>query len=211
MRQRLAWVSTAPLMIAGLLVGHSLAYRLAIPDAHTRADALAHSGHGYLAYTPLALMVSLGVLLAALALRALAAFRGELRRPAISPAIVLLPLVAFVVQEHVERLVYTGQIPWTAVLEPSFLVGLALQLPFALAALLVAWALDSAARAVGSCALPPRRDRCFRRSSPPPSACRRLRAPQGSHAGTESARLPSFSGRSTHGRAPRGPERRSVC
>lgn len=149
MRQRLAWVATAPLMVGGLLTAHWFAYRLAIPDAHARANVLAHSGHGYLAYTPLALLVSLGVLLAALALRALAAFRGELRRPAISPAIVLLPLVAFVVQEHVERLVYTGQIPWTAVLEPSFLVGLALQLPFALAALLVAWALDSVARAVG--------------------------------------------------------------
>jgi hypothetical protein len=94
-------------------------------------------------------MVSLGVLLAALALRALAAYRGDVRRAAASPVIVVLPLVAFFIQEHVERFVYTGQMPWTAVLEPSFLVGLALQLPFALAALLVAWALDSGARAIG--------------------------------------------------------------
>lgn len=136
-------------MAGGLLSAHWLAYRLAIPDAHARADALAHSGHSYLAYTPMALTVSLGVLLAALALRALAAFRGELRRPATSRTIVLLPLVAFVVQEHVERLVHAGQMPWTAALEPTFLVGLALQLPFALAALLVAWALDSVAHAVG--------------------------------------------------------------
>ena len=34
-------------------------------------------------------------------------------------------------------------------IQPAFLIGLALQLPFALAALLLAWALDSAARAVG--------------------------------------------------------------
>ena len=34
-------------------------------------------------------------------------------------------------------------------MEPAFLIGLAFQLPFALAALLIAWALDSAARAVG--------------------------------------------------------------
>ena len=61
----------------------------------------------------------------------------------------LLPPVAFGAQEVTERLVHTGQIPWTVVLQPAFLIGLALQLPFALAALLLAWALDFAARAVG--------------------------------------------------------------
>jgi hypothetical protein len=149
MRQRLAWLSTAPLMLGGLLAGHWLGYRLAIPDAHTRADALVHSGHGYLGNAPLALTTSALVLIAALVFRALAGFRGQPTRAAASPAIVLLSPVAFVVQEHVERLVHAGQIPWTAALQPTFLVGLALQLPFALAALLVAWALDSAAHAIG--------------------------------------------------------------
>ena len=64
MRQRLAWLSTAPLMFAGLIAGHLLAYRLVYSDAHARADALARSGHAYLGYVPLALSVSLGVLLA---------------------------------------------------------------------------------------------------------------------------------------------------
>ena len=149
MRQRLAWLSTAPLMMGGLLAGHALGYRLAIPDAHARADALAHSGHGYLSYAPLALTVCLGVLVVAVALRALAAFRGEPSRPSASRAIVLLPLVAFVVMEYVERLVHSGHAPLTTALQPSFLVGLALQLPFALAALLLAWALDFVAQAVG--------------------------------------------------------------
>jgi len=45
--------------------------------------------------------------------------------------------------------VHTGHVPWTIVVQPAFLLGLAFQLPFALAALLIAWALDSAARAVG--------------------------------------------------------------
>lgn len=136
-------------MIAGLLVGHSLAYRLAIPDAHTRADALANSGHRYLAYTPLAITVCFGVLLAALILRAVLAFRGVPSRPAASPAIVLLSPLAFVAQELAERLIYSGHLSWTAVVQPSFLMGLALQLPFALTALLLAWLLDSAAAAVG--------------------------------------------------------------
>lgn len=149
MRQRLAWMSTAPLMLGGLFAGHWLGYRLAIPDAHARADALAHSGHGYLGSAPLALTTCALVLLTALVFRGLAGFRGQPMRAAASPAIVLLSPAAFVVQEHVERLVHSGQMPWTAALQPTFLVGLALQLPFALAALLVAWALDSAAHAVG--------------------------------------------------------------
>ena len=136
-------------MVGGLLAGHTLGYRLAIPDAHARAEVLAHTGHGYLAYAPLALTVCLALLVAALVIRAVAAFKGEPTRPAASPAIVLLSPLAFVTQELAERLLYSGQVSWTAVVEPVFLAGLALQLPFALAALLVAWALDSVALAVG--------------------------------------------------------------
>jgi hypothetical protein len=149
MRQRLAWLSTAPLMFAGLIAGHQLAYRLVYSDAHARADALARSGHAYFGYVPLALAVSLGVLAAGLALQAAAGFRGDSRRPLASPLIVLLPPLAFVVQEFGERIVHSGQVPWTVVAQPAFLLGLAFQLPFALAALLIAWALDSAACALG--------------------------------------------------------------
>jgi hypothetical protein len=149
MRHRLAWLSTAPLMLAGLLAGHAVGYRLAFSDPHARADALGHSGHSYFAYLPFALAISVSVLLAGLVLHAISAFRGEPRRPAASPVIVLLPPVAFLAQEVTERLVHTGQIPWTVVVQPAFLIGLALQLPFALAALVLAWALDFAARAVG--------------------------------------------------------------
>jgi hypothetical protein len=149
MRQRLAWFSTAPLMFGGLLAAHSLGYRLAIADPHARADALAHSGHGYFAYAPFALAVCLGILVAALVHQGAAGFRGKRRRAAASPLILFLPPMAFVIQEFLERLIHAGHVPLTLVLQPAFLVGLALQLPFALAALLVAWALDSAARAVG--------------------------------------------------------------
>jgi len=40
MRQRLAWLSTVPLMFAGLIAGHLLAYRLVYSDAHARGDGL---------------------------------------------------------------------------------------------------------------------------------------------------------------------------
>jgi hypothetical protein len=149
MRQRLAWLTTVPLMLGGVLAGHALGYRLAITDPYARADALAHSGHGYLGFVPFALTVCLGVLLAALVLHGRMGFRGERHRPATSPLIVLLPPFAFVVQEFLERFIHAGHVPWTMVFAPAFLFGLAFQLPFALAALLLAWALDSAAHAVG--------------------------------------------------------------
>ncbi len=136
-------------MLGGLLAGHALGYRLAIGDPHARADALAHSGHSYFGYAPFALAVCLGVLGAALVLQGVTGFRGERRRPATSPLILLLPPIAFVVQEFLERFMHAGHVTWTTAFEPAFLFGLALQLPFALAALLLAWALDSAARAIG--------------------------------------------------------------
>ena len=150
MRHRLTWLSIAPLMLSGLLAAHALGYRLAFGDSHARADALAHSGHSYFAFVPFALAVCVGVLLLGFALQVSAGFRGEPRRPATSPVILLLPPAAFVAQEFLERILYGGHESWAIVLQPSFLIGLALQLPFALAALLLAWALDSAARAVGT-------------------------------------------------------------
>ena len=149
MPRYLAWLSTVPLMVGGLLAGHALAYRFAFPDTHARADALSTSGHSYLGHAPLMLAACLGALLAALLVRAIAGFRGETSRPYVSRALILLPPAAFVVQEHLERFLHTGQIPWAASLQPSFLLGLALQLPFALAALLIGWGLQSLAQAVG--------------------------------------------------------------
>ena len=136
-------------MFGGLLAAHSLGYRLAITDSHARADALAHTGHGYLGYAPLALAVCLGVLLVALVYQCAAGLRGERRRASTSPLIVVVAPLAFVIQEFLERFIHAGDVPLTLVLQPVFLIGLALQLPFALAALLVAWALDSVAHAVG--------------------------------------------------------------
>jgi hypothetical protein len=37
------------LALGGVLLGHTLAYRIILPDAHARALELARSGHGYLA------------------------------------------------------------------------------------------------------------------------------------------------------------------
>ncbi len=107
------WLVSIPFMAAGCLAAHSLAYHLvSAPEER----------HGYLAFAPLFLGV-----LAALALVG-AVRRGRVRSPL---AFAALPPLAFVVQEHAERLELV-------VTEPAFLLGLALQLPFALAALVAA-------------------------------------------------------------------------
>jgi hypothetical protein len=149
MSRWLTWLLTVPLMTAGLLAGHTVAYRVAIRDPHEREHALEATGHGYLAYVPVVAGVCLALALGALVLRALAAFRGQRHRAAPPAAFALLPVLAFVTQEHAERAVHSGNIPWTAALELTFAVGLAVQLPFAFAALLLAEVLDSLAQAVG--------------------------------------------------------------
>ena len=100
----MTWLSTAPLMLMGLLAGHALGYRLAYSDAHARADALARSGHGYLGYLPFTVAICLGVLVCGLLLQAVEGFRGRLRRPVSSPVLILLSPAAFVAQEITERL-----------------------------------------------------------------------------------------------------------
>jgi hypothetical protein len=54
-----------------------------------------------------------------------------------------------VCQEHFERLLHDGVFPWDAGLEPTFVVGLLLQLPFAVAAFLLARFLLRAVRSLG--------------------------------------------------------------
>ncbi len=124
-RRPLAWLVAVPLMTAGSLTAHALAYRIVEPDSATRGDLLARTGHGYLAATPFLLGATLAVALAGLAAHAVGARRGRSpAQPAAWP-LALLPPLGFMFQEHLERLVASGDLPLAAVAEPTFLVGLA--------------------------------------------------------------------------------------
>jgi hypothetical protein len=107
------WLVSIPFMAAGCLAAHALAYHLISPPRER---------HGYLAYAPLVLGL-LGAVAVAGVVR-----RGRTASPLVFAA---LPPLAFTVQEHAERLQLVAT-------EPAFLVGLLLQLPFALAALVTA-------------------------------------------------------------------------
>lgn len=115
------WLAVLPLVVGGMLLSHQLAYRL----TGTPGGSL----HDYLEHAPQILVV------AALAGLGLAGLSTRLRRPSAWPFAVAA-LVAFAVQEHLERAFHTGDAPWLLT-SPVFLVGLLLQVPVAL----LAWGL----------------------------------------------------------------------
>jgi hypothetical protein len=120
------WLTVSPLIAAGVVVAHGLAYRLTgTPEGPM---------HGYLDHMPQLLLV---LVVAGLALGGLEQSRlgACLRLPAAWP-FPMVALATFVLQEHLERFVHTGHLPWLLG-SRVFLVGLVLQLPIAL----VVWAL----------------------------------------------------------------------
>ena len=121
-RRLLAWVLVTPVAAAGVLVTHPLAYRL----TGTKPGPV----HEYLAHVPQVVVV-----LASIALVGLAVQERSLSRLSARWVAPLAP-VGFACQEHLERLVHEGHVPWLLT-SPTFLLGLALQLPVTLACVLL--------------------------------------------------------------------------
>ncbi|HTZ04839.1 MAG TPA: hypothetical protein VMB53_03695 [Gaiellaceae bacterium] len=169
MRRCLAWLVAVPLMLAGSEAAHVLAYRVAYPALPVRLHALLATGHGYWRWLPLAFGVAAAVVALSLAVTAADAARGRRSRGLPAWAFALLPPVAWVVQEHLELWIHAGVFPWHEFARPTFLPGLALQLPFALLAYLAARLLlrvaEDAGRAVAR--LAPPRARAVVPSGPP--------------------------------------------
>ena len=159
MRRSLAWLVAVPLMLAGTQVAHMLSYRIVYPEASIRLHALVETGHGYLGVLPLVLGIAGAVVALSLAASVLDAARGRGVRSLPTWAFALLPLVGFALQEYVERWLAWGFFPWHVFAQPTFVIGLALQLPFgALAYLAARFLLRNAKRLGGRLARvsPPR-------------------------------------------------------
>jgi hypothetical protein len=150
MRNRSAALIAAPSIVGGVLAAHALAYRWAVP-AGERASLLHDTGHAWQAYLPLLLASVLAVLAVGIVRSTVS--RGA--RPAAWPFAVLPPL-AFLLQEHLERLAHDGTLHLA--LSTPVVAGVLLAVPFGLAAYAVARALlglsEAAARALA--ARPPR-------------------------------------------------------
>ena len=156
MRRRLAWGLTLPLAFAGSQTAHAVAYDLVYPASHLRASVMLETGHSYLEYLPLALALAAATVLASLVVTAVDAARLRPARHAPAWAFALVAPATFAVQELLELSLHTGTFGWRAVLAPTFLPGLLLQLPFAAAAYVVARLLLRAARRVGLALAHPR-------------------------------------------------------
>jgi len=164
MRRALAWLVALPVLLAGSQAAHALAYRFVYPEAHVRVEALLSTGHGYLSHLPLALGVAGSIAFLSLLLSAVDAARGRPARALPAWAFALLPPLAFVLQEFLERSLHLGTFAWQTAFAPTFLPGLALQLPFALVAYVAARLLLRAAERAGRAFMPPPLPR--RRPSP---------------------------------------------
>jgi hypothetical protein len=116
-RRLLAWILVTPVAAAGVLATHALAYRLTGTPPGPE--------HDYLAHVP-----QVVVILASLALVGLAFHERSLSRFSAWWVAPLAP-AGFTCQEHLERLVHTDHLPLLAT-SPTFLLGLALQIPVAL-------------------------------------------------------------------------------
>ena len=130
------WLLSLPLAAAGWLAAHSLAYTLVAPHDH----------HGGLAAAPILIACAITVLLAV-------AIHDGVRRaaPAHMPAwpVALLPPVGFTGAGARRALDRAERGSMGTVLEPVFLVGMALQLPVALVVLALARAVLAIGYALG--------------------------------------------------------------
>ena len=131
MRRSAAWLAAVPLMLGGSQLSHAVAYRIAYPQAHVRVLHMLATGHSYFTRLPILLAAAGACVLVALVATAVDAARGLRARELPASAFALLPPVAFALQELLELSLHTGTFAWHAVLAPTFLPGLLLQLPVA--------------------------------------------------------------------------------
>ena len=152
MRRGLTWALTVPLLLGGIEAAHALAYRLVYPQLHARV--LLATGHAYLAWLPVLLGLSGALALVALVAAGIDAAHGRSPRDLPAWAFAVVPPVAFVLQEVLELSLHLGTFGWRAILAPTFLPGLALQLPLALLAYVAARLLLRTAERLGRALAP---------------------------------------------------------
>lgn len=136
-------------MLVGVEAAHALAYRVVFPQASLRGAVLAATGHAYAAWLPLVLALGGAVAIVGLAAAVVDVLRGGAVRELGAGAFAALPPLAFALQELLELSLHTGHIAWHAFVAPTFVPGLALQLPFALLAFVVTRLLLRVAAKVG--------------------------------------------------------------
>ena len=124
---------------AGLVLGHALAYLIAIPDAHQRVFALQRTGHAYLPALDQAVLMLAVAGMAAVVVRAFAHTGDRTERfGRLARVLVVAQTCAFAAQEVLERLV--SRAPLGGLAHDHILVtGIAVQVVVAIVAAAILW------------------------------------------------------------------------
>ena len=139
MRRRLPWLLVLPLMAAGSLGAHATAALLtSAPAVEHGRELVERSSAGTAADSVVAGGIAGALVILAGGSWLVSLIRGRPRRGASHRLFFWMPPLAFSVQELLERVLRAEAAPFNAAFEPRFLIGLALQIPFGLAALLLA-------------------------------------------------------------------------
>jgi len=185
--ERLAWLVTVPIAVVGCESAHALANIVFGAPGGGRAE-LFQGGPGRGAL-PVLVSLVVAAILAGLAGRATGAWSASHPTAARLPFALLAPAL-YVVQEHVETVLHTGAAPLGTLLEPTFLPGLLLQIPFALAGYAVARALVRIADGVRARVAARRRAVRVPGASAPRWPAQPILAPSEAHRWAHSGRAP---------------------
>ncbi len=132
-RSRVAWLLSLPLSAAGMLLAHEVAWGFASHEHQAGA------GHGYLQYGAVFAALAVATLLVAATAHLVRSVRGDdVARAPSARVFAVVPVLGFLLQEHLEHLVVARELEIGFFVSTPFVLGLALQLPFAFAALVVA-------------------------------------------------------------------------
>jgi hypothetical protein len=132
MKRHLVWLVTAPLVFAGVETGHAIGNALFAPGD---AELFESAASGRQALAPIVTGL-VGLVLIGLVTRTAGLWASSRQSKRLAASFALLPLLAFLVLEVLEALTTSGG--WHSLLGGAFAVGLALQLPVALAAYVLA-------------------------------------------------------------------------
>lgn len=124
---------------AGLVLGHALAYLIAIPDPHQRVFALQRTGHAYLPALDQAVLMLVVAGMAAVVVRAFAHSGDRTERfGRLARVLVVAQTCAFAAQEVLERLI--SRAPLGGLAHDHILVtGIAVQIVVAIVAASILW------------------------------------------------------------------------
>jgi len=130
---------------AGLVLGHALAYLIAIPDPHQRVFALQRTGHAYLPALDQAVLMLVVAGMAAVVVRAFAHTGDRADRPdrperfgRLARVLVVAQTCAFAAQEVLERLVSGAPVGGLAH-DHILVTGIAVQIVVAIVAAGILW------------------------------------------------------------------------